>query len=537
MEEILKKMFSVQDTISELLSNKITVHSLFLKDTDIPLINLDWGATNRPLTYVENKISENIFQLYGNPNSCGTLTGKTSKDVIDKTTDMIFGDLGLSDVTHGVIYGGEGSTHWFEHVAREIINQGSSIDCITLQEELHRSLLDPWLNKNGVKMHYNRDLLWLERFIRYANLYTRERQIVILLSLSSHLTGYSLDVEFDTLRELLSNSESLTPPMVIVDATCYLAHHLRLPRDLNFDFMAFSGHKFPGGPGSCGCLIFNKEHSSLINPRGTPNVLGIAKLGFATRARTTIMKEVEKNIQVDFLIRDLESFFETTHRSNTRFQLHRWDKSRGRKSEPVFTFSVLLTDLNLYIHPQVVSMILLNAFGIQIRAGGQCADYVIEKGGLWEAIRMVGEKNEIYQPSVCRISLPRYLISEEVVNDIKEKLSEFLSVARYMIKTFQPTLDGWMIDDQYRMYVDHHFDKEIQKTGENRTCRPCQKQKEALLYSHKKVEQKDVPGGFDIYTQMNISILNKIGKFSSSASSDEIFGHPFRWFVHPRDED
>lgn len=525
---------TVKDILSELNESGITVHSRFVKDVELPLINLDWGATNRPIQFVDTKIQNDYKKTYGNPNSCGTLTGETARDIIDKTSESIFRNMMFNSETHKIFYGGDGSSYWLDNIPRFLSKKYKNMEILTVQEELHNSLIEPWLEVPHI-IHAKKSLDWIEKFIQYCS--TRDCQLVLLLTLSSHLTGYSLDVS--PLMQLIQSIPLPERPIIVVDATCYLSHHRSAPLNLIYDFLCFSGHKFPGGPGSCGAMIVHQSLSDLVSVRGTPNVMSIVRLGLSVQARTMVMKEVEKDSSgIDHCIQEFTKLFEDSERSHTRFQLHRWDDSpHVRKTEPVYTFSVFLTDIKKYIHPQVVSSILLNVFGLQIRAGGQCADYVVKKEGVWSFLDGIGERSPILQPSICRISLPRYLLTKELFHEVKGRLIDFLYVARFMVCGFYPQFDGWRLHPDVSKYVMLKEGREIVFTGRSHYCGSCQERRDELMYSVKgnKVVDKS-KSGLEIYNIMEDTVLRHLKHDNVHSESNVIYDHPFRWFVHPNDD-
>jgi selenocysteine lyase/cysteine desulfurase len=522
-----------KEIINELLQSGITVHSRFVKDVEIPLINLDWGATNRPIQIVDSRLQTNYKKTYGNPNSCGTLTGETARDLIDKTSENIFGNLMIDPERYQIFYGGDGSSYWLERLPRILSVEHSLMEVITLQEELHNSLVQPWL-ETPHKLYRKKNLEWLERFIQYRS--GSGRRLVLLITLSSHLTGYSLDVS--SLMQLFKSLPPTERPILIVDATCYLSHHVSPPPDLEFDFLCFSGHKFPGGPGSCGAMISKKNFLPPLSSPGTPNVMSIVRLGLSVQARTIVMKESEKKKdEIDKLISDFTNLFESSVRSHTLFQLHRWDDSPHLlKTEPVYSFSVYLTDLKKYIHPQVVSSILLNVFGVQIRAGGQCADFVIQKEGPWSSLAGIDDQPPILHPSLCRISLPRYLLSKEIFSEVKSRLIDFLYISRFMVCGFYPQFDGWRLHPDVPKYVMLKEGREIEFTGRSQYCGSCQEKRDELVYSLRGSKDDKLKSGLEIYHVTDDTVLRHLRHESLHPQSDILHDHPFRWFVHPKDD-
>jgi hypothetical protein len=249
------------------------------------------------------------------------------------------------------------------------------------------------------------------------------------------------------------------------------------------------------------------------------------------------MKECESLNDVDRWIRELTDVFENSERCHTRFILHQWDKHINvQRSEPVYSFSVYLTDLNKYIHPQVVSSLLLNAFGIQIRAGGQCADYAVKKDGIWSSLDGLDEDSPVIHPSICRVSIPRYLLTKEFFHQVKSRLIDFLYVARFMIPSFYPQFDGWRLHPDYHKYVALNEGRDIEYTGRSHYCGTCQEKRDQMLYSTRASKKETLKSGLEIYHLMDEVVLRNLNHADVHPESQAIYNHPFRWFAHPLDD-
>jgi selenocysteine lyase/cysteine desulfurase len=505
---------------TELLTgNALTVVSKFNPDTEFPLTNLDWNATSRPLKSVETMVEEMAWKRYGNPNSCGTLTSQTSGDLIEECSSSILGNLGLDNGNYQALYGGDGSTHWLQTLARKYAGR----ECVVVQEELHTSLIQPFVEQ-GCRVYRSKTTSWIDKFTA-----TGGGPLVVLVTLMSHLTGDEFD--HAGLTALKNKHPGI---LVVVDATSYLAHRKRVPEDLLFDYLVFSGHKFPGGPSSVGCMVCKVEHHKGFHTLGTPNVIGICRLAAATRVRTRLM--TREDPKADEWIALLENFFITAREANTRFVLHAWNSGMlllNRKA-PVFCFSVELTDRNLLVHPQVVAAVLLNAFGIQIRAGGHCSDTVIARGGVWDDLRDLDLSTDpVLYPSVCRISFPRYLITEAWVKNIIAKLTDFLRCVRFFLRCFTPSRDGWKINDEFvtltkKLRNQPRGPVETVEPGRG-GCAGCAKN--ASMYKPQPPEKTDKgpAEGCMLYSKISGSVVTNL------TLGGRGFEHPFRWFALPEE--
>jgi selenocysteine lyase/cysteine desulfurase len=520
--ELKVGMTSLEDTISELSNSSINIVSKLYSGLSLPLKNYDWNATNRPLKGVETELQNNFWNSYGNPHSCGGITGELSRDVVEEARKSIRRQIKVVD-DFEVLFGGQGSSYWFREICKTLVEDGVTT-CITFQEELHNSLVQPWSERDDVCMYRGKSFSWIHKYIQLHP----EKKIVLLITLSSHLTGKC--IQFDRFEEFWSGIDERYRPRVVVDATCYLAHWKEIPKNLPYDFLAFSGHKFPGGPGSSGCLVIHSKYSSLMKENGTPDVLGICRLSLSTRLRSNLIRSSESKRNIQELVDDLRSYFIETERAATKFLVHDWENNSYpySYSEPVISFSVYLKDINKVVHPQIVSFLLLNLFGIQIRAGNMCSDYTVAKSGLWTDLSGIDLKTTpVLQPGICRLSIPRYMITEEHVQYLKETFTEFLYYCRNLIPLFVCSWEGWSLHENFPILLGIKHTGVVSETGKT-SCGGCQNKRESLLYSHKKSENSKKTSA--IYSELVTNIVPKL-----KHEKDSIYHHPFRWFVHPLD--
>jgi selenocysteine lyase/cysteine desulfurase len=499
-----------------LAENALTVVSKFHPSTEFPLTNLDWNATSKPMTSAETFVQDAVWRGYGNPHSCGTLTGQTSGDIINECSSSVLLHLGIENSGRKVLYGGDGATYWLRAISRQFPGN----DCVTVQEELHTSLTHPFIDQ-GCRIYLGKTLSWLFKFLSTRK--PGSSPVILLVTLMSHLTGD----EFN--QEGLSALKNTYPEtIIVVDATSYLAHRKRVACEKTpFDFLVFSGHKFPGGPGSPGCMVCDMKHEKRFHADllGTPNVLGIYRLAVATRIRTRLMSEEDEGVQE--CIETMERFFINATEVSTKFVLHSWNPEPLTRRAPVFCFSVMLTDRNLYIHPQVVASILLNAYGIQIRAGGHCSDTVISRTKAWGQLLDVDISGEpILQPSVCRISFPRYLVNKTWVKSIIDKLTDFLRCARFYLRCFTPSPESWSFNEEFITLTKRStvLAKGIEEPKSR--CSSCAR---GMTTYKTQPPAKSGEGGCLLYTKISATVINNLSPKHSG------FEHPFRWFALPEE--
>jgi len=214
----------------------------------------------------------------------------------------------------------------------------------------------------------------------------------------------------------------------------------KFPGDASIDAVFISPHKFIGGPGSVGVLVFKKElyHSELppsvsaggtvdfVGPHGqdfirdieerekagTPGVLQVLKAGLAF--------EIKDNIGVAAIE---EREHEMLTRVFGRWQVHPNIDILGNP-DPSRRISIISFNVRdpggRYLHPKFVTTLLNDLFGIQSRAGCSCAGpyghrllgmgiEASEQYRKWIARGFSGLK-----PGWCRISLHYVMDADEV---------------------------------------------------------------------------------------------------------------------------
>ncbi len=205
----------------------------------------------------------------------------------------------------------------------------------------------------------------------------------------------------------------------------------KYPGDASLDAVFISPHKFLGGPGASGVLVFNKRiyHSELppsvsaggtvdyVGPTsqdfivdieerekaGTPGVLQILKAGLAFQIKDRIgVAAIEK--------RERELLQRTFQRWQSNPGIEILGNSDAEQRISIVSFN-LKDRRGKYLHPKFVTSLLNDLFGIQSRAGCSCAGPYGHR-----LLDIDFEKSEQYRkwiqkgfcgikPGWCRISL------------------------------------------------------------------------------------------------------------------------------------
>lgn len=451
----------------------------------IPLINLDWGSTNMPLKSVEEAVSERVWAIHGNPGSCGSYTGGISKNIIEGVASKILKHLN----TRGeVFFGGSGASHWLAKIARH--HRGGRL--MLLQTEVHDALVRNW---DHIDKHDNRQsdqLTWIRRM---CSKYGPEN-LVLGISLSTHLTGGTFNDTgvTDYCKDL--------GVRVLIDATCYLAHHPRSPTlPSHFDYLVFSPHKFPGGPGSCGVMIAREPVSWAAEP-GSQNVPGIVRIEESLK----VFAGISEPPDVDGRIQRFASELEKTREGQYSIELLKWDDHV--RSEPHFPFVVWWRSPDghlLQVHPNLFAMMCTHVHGLQIRGGGMCAESFVSKG-------------------LCRISVPRYLFTEDLCEVILGKFRDLLRYMNYYVRCYEMGPRGeWRVRPEITIRTPEPNLTQV------KSC--CAGAQSPYFVTIKKEEI--LRGGMSVIDWMFPDIWAKIT--TEKFVDDGHFDDPERWYLHPND--
>jgi selenocysteine lyase/cysteine desulfurase len=225
----------------------------------------------------------------------------------------------------------------------------------------------------------------------------------------------------------------------------------RYPGDASLDAVFISPHKFLGGPGSMGVLVFNRRiyHSELppsvsaggtvdyVGPdgqdfiadieerekAGTPGVLQILKAGLAFQIKDRVGVDAIGQRERELLRRSFDRWG-----ANPNIEI--LGNPDPERRIGIISFN-LRNQQGSYLHPKFVTTLLNDLFGIQSRAGCSCA------GPYGHRLLDIGhEKSEQYRkwihkgfcgikPGWCRISL-HYVMDDAEVDYILDAV-EFVA--------------------------------------------------------------------------------------------------------------
>ena len=388
-----------------------------------PLVYADYTASGRPHRAVEEKIAT-LHALLANPHTEDSATGRASNAWLREAETTIKRAVNAS-ADDALIPSGTGATAAI-HKLQEILGIACPpASCARLWEAAEtalgaeaRTALEAAIRDQGPVVfigpyeHHSNELTWRESFatvvrvdlaadggINFDHLQSlltdphwQGRRRIGAFSAASNVTGLKTDVR--RLARLLHSHDAIlaldcaaSAPYTAIDM------HPEGDPEARIDAVYFSPHKFVGGPGSCGVLVFNKAlyrrdlpptvsaggtvryvwdggHDFIedIEGREKPGTPGLPQI-----VRAALAMELRDAVGV-------ETIHQREHAALERAFAH-WSQSRGvevlgpadaDRRLGIVSFN-LLDPRGGYLHPRFVTTLLSDLFGIQARAGCACA--------------------------------------------------------------------------------------------------------------------------------------------------------------------
>jgi selenocysteine lyase/cysteine desulfurase len=390
-----------------------------------PLVYADYTASGRGLRAVE-RATQRILAYYANTHTEDDFTGKTMTALLHDA-EKIIKDCVNAGPGGKIVFTGSGSTGgvnklmqilgvYWPPATRErigevlkscLLRNPGGIDCNqALHDYLDQSKPIVFV---GPYEHHSNEIMWrqtlceiveiplnqaseldlgaLEKMVsdpRYAG-----RLKIGSFSAASNVTGLRTPV-YEVARILHRHSA-----LACFDfAACAPYVEIDMNRDAEscFDAIFFSPHKFLGGPGTSGILIFNEriypknlpptvsaggtvsfvsnckeEYFADIESRekpGTPGIMQALRVALAFQLKNKVGQD-----NIDRLEKHLYERFIQAFRGDERIIFY--GPLETGKKVPIVPFNIRHRDRVL--HPKFVTRLINDLFGIQTRAGCSCA--------------------------------------------------------------------------------------------------------------------------------------------------------------------
>lgn len=411
----------------------------------------DWAASGRLYKDIENKITYNYGLFYSNLHSTNSILGKITENFYLETKEKIRSFMRL-DNSYTILSIGSGMTSAIDRLQiilglkNDKIKAQNTVVFITKYE--HNSNYLSWIELGAQICIIENDSFgmpsadYLESQLKKCQ---KGTNIIGSFTSCSNVTGIRID--YIELTQLVKNYGGLcfvdytaNAPYDDIAVGCSSEKHC-------VDAIFFSPHKFIGGPGSAGVLVFKNEIYKIEVPTiagggtvlwsspwsnfiynsnieikeeaGTPPILQTFKSGLAVELRNEMGLEYiskRENEIVKFVINEL--------RTNDNIDLYSQDNM-----DRICVFSFNFKNLH---HSRAVYL-LGHKYGIQVRGGCSCASILahellkINKEQSVEYYKQIQSKLDLKLPGWVRISL-NPVMSDESIFYILDAISELSKV-------------------------------------------------------------------------------------------------------------
>jgi len=434
------------------------------------LVYADWIASGRLFRPIEDKLRYEIGPFVGNTHSESSATGKAMTEAYHMAQKIVKRHLN-ADENDLIIFTGTGMTsalaklqrilglkvpeqainycvftHGEYNSCRDIPNEKRPVVFITHLE--HHSNHTSWFETlaDVVVLEPSPELTVDPDILRREIIKYRNRPLLIgSFSACSNVTGY-IPPFYELARIMHENNGycfidfAASAPYVDIDM-----HPAE--KEARLDAVFFSPHKFLGGPGSAGVLVFNKE----LYRNETPDTPGGGTVkwtnrwggysyisdievkedggtpGFLQGIKAAMAVRLKEEMGTSSIRKRERELTETAFRELSAIQgLHILS---GDLKERLGVFSFYIDN----IHHNLISRILNDRFGIQVRGGCSCAgtyghfllnvDFRLAK----EITDRIEAGDLSMKPGWVRLSLHPTMTDSElsyIINAIKETVSK-----------------------------------------------------------------------------------------------------------------
>lgn len=433
------------------------------------LYYFDWVASGRLYKPIENKFINEIGPLVGNTHSEASITGCTMTKAYNEAKKIIKTHVNASkeDV---LINTGFGMT--------SAINKLQRILSLRINDEFKNSI---YISKEYRPIiflthmeHHSNQTSWLETIGDVVILPPNERGYVDLNILEKNLIKFrNRKIKIGSFTACSNVTGILTPYhhmaklMHLYNGLCFIdfaasAPYVKIdmhPSDplMSLDGIFFSPHKFLGGPGSSGVLIFNKKIYShqtpdhpgggtvlWTNPYGEHRYYRDIELredggtpGFLQCIKAALAIELKDRMSINFMLKREDELLEILFKElNNIPNLILYEREKENRLG-IVSFNIK------NIHYNLIVKLLNDKFGIQTRGGCSCAGtyghYLLNIDRRTSKIfsNQIDQGDQSNKPGWVRISLHPIMMDNDVYYLI------------YAIKEIIKNIDVWSKDYIY----------------------------------------------------------------------------------------
>lgn len=404
------------------------------------LIYADWVASGRLYTPIEDIMLHKIGPMIANTHSLSSQTGKTSTYAYQYARDIIKKSVNANE-SDVLVTTGTGMTAALSKLQRIIglrktyeNEKDKPVVFITHME--HHSNQVPWYETNAdvVILPADEDNLVDPEILSSVIKKYADRSLKIgSFTACSNVTG--IITPYHELAKIMHQNGGLcfvdfaaSAPYVKIDM------HPKDPEQ-QLDAIFFSPHKFLGGPGTCGVLVFNEKlyqsdfpdnpgggNVKWTNPLGNYCYSDVIEVredggtpGFLQVIRAALALELKEKMGVEQIAKREKELLDLCF---SKLQKIPGLSILGDlKSKRIGCVSFVIED----IHYNLIVRLLNDRFGIQVRGGWSCAStyahylFNIDEKRSRAITNELLEKNQTNKPGWVRLSLHPITTDEELL--------------------------------------------------------------------------------------------------------------------------
>ena len=420
------------------------------------IVYADWTASGRIYKKIEEKLNNEVFPFVANTHTETTTTGATMSLAFHEALSIIKRHVGASE-NDVIISAGAGMTMLVSKFQRilglkihekykdKVNIKNRPIIFVTHME--HHSNQTSWLETIAeVKVipHTDQGKIDLEQFSNLVSQYKERKLKIAAITSCSNVTG--VFTPYYEISEIMHNHNGFC----FVDFACSAPYininmHPKNPKQ-KLDAIYFSPHKFLGGPGSTGILIFDKNlYSNNVpdspgggtvdwtNPWGEHKYIDDIEVredggtpAFLQTIKTALAIQLKEKMDVKkILLREKELHSIIWERFSSIDNLHLLaDNFYDRLG--VYSFYIDGLHFNLGVQ------LLNDKYGIQVRGGCSCAGTYghillnVNKDSSKKITQKINSGDLSLKPGWIRMSIHPTMTNDEVVYimDAIESLSK-----------------------------------------------------------------------------------------------------------------
>ncbi|MEN2399146.1 aminotransferase class V-fold PLP-dependent enzyme [Flavobacterium sp. MC2016-06] len=410
------------------------------------LLYADWVASGRLYRPIEAIMLNKIGPMIANTHSFSSQTGKASTYAYQHARDIIKKHVNAND-SDCLVTAGSGMTGVLSKLQRIIGLRTNNTSNYTVNTNTDR----PVVFITHMEHHSNQ-VSWHETTAEVVVLEPDENNLVDPKKLSAALEKY-LDrtVKIGSFTACSNVTGIITPYHKLAQimhqhgGVCFVDFAASAPYvkinmhpenpEEQLDAIFFSPHKFLGGPGTCGVLVFNEKlYKSTIpdnpgggnvkftNPWGGYQYSDIIEVkedggtpGFLQVMRTALALQLKEKMKVENIKNREKEQLELCYAE--LLKIKGLSILGDLKADRIGCVSFIIED----IHYNLIVRLLNDRFGIQVRGGWSCAStyahylFNINQTASNQITNELQQKNQSNKPGWVRFSLHPIMTNEDIL--------------------------------------------------------------------------------------------------------------------------